>query len=252
MKFRVFHEFLAHQQYPLWTLAGAGYTHPRGLREISHSEIYHREFDLAQNPPRPPVPDFSRWPLRHGACKWLVWGSCRAGLGLLWGSHAPLLGLLWGMDGPLCDSWATPTRPCLGLHALGAKPVPPPPPVLTRALSEHGDPVFPYFRVLFLNHHFCGSNPIENVVCGFGAGCRKSQHGCHSVGVAVLSRALVSRGCVPVCCFIVSCFEGEGWPMSATRVPWYVPRGNTGLSEHGDLVFPHFCLPHPNSARVGT
>ena len=26
----------------------------QGLREISHSEIYHREFDVARNPPPPP------------------------------------------------------------------------------------------------------------------------------------------------------------------------------------------------------
>ena len=29
--------------------------------------------------------------------------------------------------------------------------------------------------------------------------------------------------------------------MSATRVLWYVPCSNTGLSQHGDPVFPHFC-----------
>ena len=47
--FRVLHEFLAHQRYTLWTLAGGGYhTKSRGLREISHSE-----FDLARNPPPP-------------------------------------------------------------------------------------------------------------------------------------------------------------------------------------------------------
>ena len=29
--------------------------------------------------------------------------------------------------------------------------------------------------------------------------------------------------------------------MSATCVPWYVPCGNTGLSKHGDPVFPQLC-----------
>ena len=42
----------------------------------------------------------------------------------------------------------------------------------------------------------------------------------------------------------------SGLFMSATRVPWYVPHGNTGLSKHG--VFPHFCPLHQNLARVRT
>ena len=29
--------------------------------------------------------------------------------------------------------------------------------------------------------------------------------------------------------------------MPAICVLWYVPRGNTGFSKHGDPVFPHFC-----------
>ena len=33
---------------------GEYHTKSRGLREISHSDIYHREFDLARNPPPPP------------------------------------------------------------------------------------------------------------------------------------------------------------------------------------------------------
>ena len=37
-KFRVLSEFLAHQPYTLWTLAG-GDTLNQGLCEISHSEI---------------------------------------------------------------------------------------------------------------------------------------------------------------------------------------------------------------------
>ena len=38
--------------------------------------------------------------------------------------------------------------------------------------------------------------------------------------------------------------------MSATCVPRYVPRSNTGLSKHGYPVFPHFCPLHQNLARV--
>ena len=40
--------------------------------------------------------------------------------------------------------------------------------------------------------------------------------------------------------------------MSATCVPWYVPHGNTGLSKHGDPVFPHFCPLNQNLVRVRT
>ena len=29
--------------------------------------------------------------------------------------------------------------------------------------------------------------------------------------------------------------------MPAARVPWDVPRGDGGLSKHGDPMFPHFC-----------
>ena len=32
--------------------------------------------------------------------------------------------------------------------------------------------------------------------------------------------------------------KGEGWVMSATCVPWYVPRGDKGLSRHGDPIAP--------------
>ena len=38
--------------------------------------------------------------------------------------------------------------------------------------------------------------------------------------------------------------------MPATCVPQYVPRANTGLSKHGDLVFPHFWSWNQNLARV--
>ena len=38
--------------------------------------------------------------------------------------------------------------------------------------------------------------------------------------------------------------------MSATCIPWYKPRGNTGLSNHGDPGFSHFCPLNQNVARV--
>ena len=38
--------------------------------------------------------------------------------------------------------------------------------------------------------------------------------------------------------------------MPATCVPQYVPRANTGLSKHGDPVFPHFWSSNQNLARV--
>ena len=60
VKFRVHREFPAHQQYTLWTVAGGADSDSRGLREISHGEIYHRKFDLARNPP--PLPMSSRKP----------------------------------------------------------------------------------------------------------------------------------------------------------------------------------------------
>ena len=40
--------------------------------------------------------------------------------------------------------------------------------------------------------------------------------------------------------------------MPATRVPRSVRRGNTGLSQHGDPVFPPFCPLNQNLARVWT
>ena len=50
-------------------------------------------------------------------------------------------------------------------------------------------------------------------------------------------------GCVLACGFVVSCLQGEGWLLSAACVPWYLPRGNTGLSRHCDPVCRHFCWP---------
>ena len=38
--------------------------------------------------------------------------------------------------------------------------------------------------------------------------------------------------------------------MPATCVPQYVPRANTGLSKHGDPVFPHFWSWNQNLAHV--
>ena len=69
--------------------------------------------------------------------------------------------------------------------------IPPPPFVRTRGLSKHGDPVFPHFRVFFGNHRFCGSNPIENVVCSVVQAAGRVYVG---VGVAVIPCALVSWG----------------------------------------------------------
>ena len=40
--------------------------------------------------------------------------------------------------------------------------------------------------------------------------------------------------------------------MSATCVPWYVPRGTTGLSKHIDALFPRFCPLNQSLARVRT
>ena len=46
------------------------------------------------------------------------------------------------------------------------------------------------------NNRFCSSDPMENVVCRFCAGCRKAPYECQSVGVAVISCALVPmRAC---------------------------------------------------------
>ena len=39
---------------------------------------------------------------------------------------------------------------------------------------------------------------------------------------------------------------------SVVRAARYVPRGSTGLSKHGDPVFPHFCPLNQNLARVWT
>ena len=40
--------------------------------------------------------------------------------------------------------------------------------------------------------------------------------------------------------------------MFDTCVPWYVPRGNTGLPKLGNPASPHFCPLNQNLARVGT
>ena len=53
-KFRALREFLARRRYTLWTLAGVIHS-TRGLREISHSEIHHREC-VPPTPHRPPLP----------------------------------------------------------------------------------------------------------------------------------------------------------------------------------------------------
>ena len=40
--------------------------------------------------------------------------------------------------------------------------------------------------------------------------------------------------------------------MSATCIPWYMLRGTTGWSKHGEPMFPHFCPMNQNLARVRT
>ena len=66
---------------------------------------------------------------------------------------------------------------------------------------------------------------------------------CNSICSCVL-------GCTLAFCFVLSCFEGEGWLLPATCVLWYVPRGITGLCKHG--VFPHFPPLNQNLACVRT
>ena len=96
-------------------------------------------------------------------------------------------------------------------------------------LPKHGNPVFPHFWAFFGTIVFPGSNPTENVDRSFlCAGCRNAQYGCQSV-VAGTPCALVFWG---VCWAVGHPFvvmKGQGWLMSATCVPWYVLRGNTGL-----------------------
>ena len=45
-------------------------------------------------------------------------------------------------------------------------------------------------------------------------------------------------GCVLGCCYVLSCFEGEGWLLQHVFCGMCraVPR-----ARHGDPVFPHFC-----------
>ena len=57
-------------------------------------------------------------------------------------------------------------------------------------------------------------------------------------------------GCVLVCRFVLSCFEGPGWLMSTICVPWDVPRGNAALSKHGDPVSRPFCPLNQNLVCV--
>jgi hypothetical protein len=108
-------------------------------------------------------------------------------------------------------------------------------------LSRHGDPVFPHFGVSFLEPSFCGSNPIESVVCTLCAGCRRGPYGCQIVGVAVSPRAVCVVGCV---------LAQKSLLMSATCVLWYVLGDDTGLSKHRVPVFPDFYPLNQNLARV--
>ena len=67
--------------------------------------------------------------------------------------------------------------------------------------------------------------------------------GCNSMCFCVL-------GCMLACCFVLLCFEGLGWIMSATCVLWYLPPGNMGLSKHGDPVSSELCPLNQNVAHV--
>ena len=55
-KFSVLREFLAHQQYTLWTLAGGTTQNPGGSAKLPTAEFTTAKFDLARNPPPPPRP----------------------------------------------------------------------------------------------------------------------------------------------------------------------------------------------------
>ena len=127
--------------------------------------------------------------------------------------------------------------------------VPLPPFVLTWVCPNTATPCFRTFG-LFLEPSFCGSNPIENVV-----GSDVQAAGGVTTGGKVLVwlqfHVLLFWGvCWPAGLPLVVVKE-YGWLMSATCVPWDMPRGNTGLSKHGDAVFPHCCLcPPPSRPRV--
>ena len=52
-------------------------------------------------------------------------------------------------------------------------------------------------------------------------------------------------------CFVLLCFEGQGWLTSATCVPWCLQRAHTLLSKYGAPVFPHFPGPAPVWTKGG-
>ena len=57
---------------------------------------------------------------------------------------------------------------CSCMHAVQSvvcPQLPPSPTCPSKGLSKHGDPVFPHCQDFFWSHRFCGSNPIEIVVC---------------------------------------------------------------------------------------
>ena len=90
----------------------------------------------------------------------------------------------------------------------------------------------------------------SNAECGLSlcAGCGQGQHGCQSVGVAVMP--CTGAG---ACAGLLLC-TGMVWvgvAYACNTRPWYVLRGNAGLSKHGDPVFPHFCPLKQTVARVG-
>ena len=126
------------------------------------------------------------------------------------------------------------------------------PPCPNTSLSKH---VFPHIWAFFRNHCSYGSNPSENVACSF-----LPTAGMGHVGVKVLAQLLfhvllclgVFVGLVDHSFVVMNHSLFTARLPVTTCVPWYVPRGNIGLSKHGDPVFPHFCPLNPNLAHVWT
>ena len=133
-----------------------------------------------------------------------------------------------------------------GNEGMLTNPPPPIPPWPNTGLSKHGDPAFPHFWTFLgtIVLRFRSSRECGLQLC---AGCRKGTYGCQSVGVAVIPCALVFWG---VCWHVaLYCHILRG--TSATCLPWYMPRGDMGLSKHSDAVFLHFCpLNQQRSRRV--
>ena len=131
-----------------------------------------------------------------------------------------------------------PGRACVVCFVTCVRPCP------STALSKHGDPVFPHHLVIFGTIAF--AVPVQWRTW-YVALCRLQQG---SIWVAMCGCSInAMRSCVPgctmACCFVLSCFEGSGWLVSATCVPWDMAPGNAGLSKHGDPVCLHFCPSGP-------